>query len=114
MNAVAQLETPLEPEPLLEFLLAVERRYGRDRSQDPPKAPRTLDLDLLLVDDLVLRTEKLTLPHPGLAERRFVLAPLAEIAPNLRIPRPGATVQELLAALPEFGPNRRDAVRRIF
>jgi 2-amino-4-hydroxy-6-hydroxymethyldihydropteridine diphosphokinase len=114
VNAVAQLETPLEPEPLLEFLLAVERRYGRDRSLGPPKGPRALDLDLLLVDDVVLRTDNLTLPHPGLAERRFALAPLAEIAPELRVSGLGATVRELLAALPDEGPNGREAVRRIF
>jgi 2-amino-4-hydroxy-6-hydroxymethyldihydropteridine diphosphokinase len=113
VNAVAQLETDLEPEPLLAFLLALERRHGRDRILDPPKGPRTLDLDLLLVDELILRTEELTLPHPGLAERRFVLAPLAEIAPQLRIPGLGTTVREILAALPDEGPNRRDAVQRI-
>ena len=113
VNAAAQLETDLEPEPLLDFLLALERRHGRDRNLDPTKGPRTLDLDLLLVDDEVLRTQRLTLPHPGLTERRFVLAPLAEIAPALRIPGIGATVHEILAALPDEGPNRRDAVRRI-
>lgn len=113
VNAVAQLDTDLEPEPLLDFLLALERRYGRDRTLDPPKGPRALDLDLLLVDDLFMRTEKLTLPHPGLAERRFVLEPLAEIAPDLPIPGGAGTVRELLAALPDQGPNRRNAVRRI-
>lgn len=113
VNAVVQLETDLEPEPLLAFLLALERRYGRDRNLDPPRGPRTLDLDLLLVDELVQRTENLQLPHPGLAERRFVLAPLAEIAPELRIPGLGATVREILAALPDAGPNRREAVQRL-
>ena len=113
VNAVAQLETDLEPEPLLAFLLALERRHGRDRILDPPKGPRTLDLDLLLVDELVQRTENLQLPHPGLAERRFVLAPLAEIEPQLRIPGLGTTVHKILAALPDEGPNRRDAVQRI-
>ncbi len=103
----------MEPEPLLEFLLAMERRYGRDRSLDSSKGPRTLDLDLLLFDELVLQTEKLTLPHPGLTERRFVLAPLAEIAPELRVPELRAAVRELLSALPDKGSNRRAAVRRI-
>jgi 2-amino-4-hydroxy-6-hydroxymethyldihydropteridine diphosphokinase len=113
VNAVARLETNLEPEPLLDFLLALERRYGRDRNVDPPRGPRTLDLDLLLVDDLVVQTDTLILPHPRLAARRFVLEPLAEIAPDLRVPPTTATVRQLLAALPDEGANRRDAVQRI-
>jgi 2-amino-4-hydroxy-6-hydroxymethyldihydropteridine diphosphokinase len=111
MNAVVQLETDLEPEPLLDFLLAAERRYGRDRSVDIPKGPRTLDLDLLLVDGLVLHTPRLVLPHPALAKRRFVLQPLSEIAPHLRHPVLGATIAELVAALPDTGANRSEAVR---
>lgn len=111
INAVAQLETALEPEPLLDFLLALERRYGRDRTLDPPKGPRTLDLDLLLFDDRTLHTNKLTLPHPALSERRFVLAPLAEIAPELPIPGLAATVADRLASLPPQGPNRPEAVQ---
>lgn len=113
VNAVAELKTNLEPEPLLQFLLTLERRYGRDRTLDTPKGPRTLDLDLLLIDGLVLNTEELTLPHPGLASRRFVLAPLAEIAPGLPVPGLDATVGDLLARLPDAGPNRRSAVRRL-
>lgn len=113
LNAVAELETELEPEPLLDFLLGIERRYGRDRSLAEPNGPRTLDLDLLVVDALVLRTPRLTLPHPALAQRRFVLQPLAEIAPELRVPGTGRTAAELLESLPDAGPNRRDAVRRL-
>jgi 2-amino-4-hydroxy-6-hydroxymethyldihydropteridine diphosphokinase len=113
VNASVEIETEMEPEVLLEFLLTVERRYGRERSRDVPKGPRTLDLDLLLVDALVLSTPQLTLPHPALAERRFVLAPLAEIAPELRHPKLGKTMAELLAALPQEGENGPGAVKKL-
>jgi 2-amino-4-hydroxy-6-hydroxymethyldihydropteridine diphosphokinase len=114
VNAAVTLTTTLAPEALLDFLLSIERRYGRDRQNDPPRGPRTLDLDLLLFDDLVVHLSNLTLPHPGLAERRFVLAPLAEIAPDLRDPLLGRTVAELLANLPDTGANRIEAVRKIY
>ncbi len=114
VNAAVTLTTAFAPEMLLDFLLSIERRYGRDRQNDPPKGPRTLDLDLLLFDTLVVNVPNLTLPHPGLAERRFVLAPLAEIAPDLRHPVLGRTVVELLANLPDTGANRIEAVRKIY
>jgi len=99
-NAAALLETELEPVELMATLLAIERAMGRDRSAAvPAKGPRIIDLDLLLVDDVVLNTPELTLPHPAMAERRFVLAPLAEIAPGMVDPRTGCTVAEMLAQL---------------
>lgn len=110
VNAVAALRTADAPEDLLEKLLAIERDFGRDRRSTPPKGPRALDLDLLLVDDLIVNTPALSLPHPALAGRRFVLAPLAEIAPELRHPVLHATVRGLLAALPAAGANSVDAV----
>jgi len=113
VNAAVLLETALDPEGLLEFLLATERCYGRDRMREVPKGPRTLDLDLLMMDDLVLQTPLLTLPHPALAERRFALAPLAEIVPELRHPVLNKTMAELLAALPDAGANRVENVRKI-
>ncbi len=81
LNAVAALETALAPLDLLDALQAIEQAHGRERPYR--NAPRTLDLDLLLYGDLVLDTPRLTLPHPRLGERAFVLRPLLEIAPDL-------------------------------
>ena len=113
LNAVISLETELAPLILLREMLAIERALGRDRSQGLLKGPRTLDLDLLLVENCVVAEEELSLPHPAMAHRRFVLAPLAEIAPNLRHPEGEQTIAELLAQLPDQGENRLAAVRRL-
>ena len=83
INAVAQLETTLAPEALLDELLALEQRFGRIRGER--NGPRTLDLDLLLYDNLELELPRLTLPHPRLHLRAFVLLPLTEISPDLRL-----------------------------
>jgi 2-amino-4-hydroxy-6-hydroxymethyldihydropteridine diphosphokinase len=97
LNMVAALRAPLPPpEEVLRLLLDVERGAGRRRER--PLAPRTLDLDLLLYGDERLRTETLTLPHPRLHLRRFVLAPLSELAPRARHPVLLRTFAELLAA----------------
>jgi 2-amino-4-hydroxy-6-hydroxymethyldihydropteridine diphosphokinase len=101
INAAVLLETELAPHPLLDALLDIERSFGRDRAAGLPKGPRTLDLDLLMYGDLVLGDPALTLPHPAMHERRFVLAPLAEIAPEWRHPVLGETISELLADLPQ-------------
>ena len=99
LNAAALLETNLTPINLLHQLLAIEHTMGRDRSTAPPKGPRIIDLDLLLVEDLTVQTPELTLPHPALHERRFVLAPLAEIAPTLQHPTLHSSIADLLAHL---------------
>ena len=111
INAVAALQTSAAPEKLLEKMLALELSFGRDRQYGAPKGPRTLDLDLLLLDDLIVNTPTLTLPHPALAERRFVLAPLAEVAPELMHPALRRTIRDLLRDLPNTGTNSSDAVR---
>ena len=100
LNMVAELRAPLPPpEELLRLLLDIERSLGRRRER--PLAPRTLDLDLLLYGDELRATDALTLPHPRLHLRRFVLAPLAELIPDARHPARGETFAALLAATPE-------------
>lgn len=95
LNAAAHLRTRLAPHALLDALLAIEREAGRVRSVR--NAARSLDLDLLLYADLVLDDPGLTLPHPRLAERPFVLEPLAALAPALLHPTLGAPIRELAA-----------------
>jgi 2-amino-4-hydroxy-6-hydroxymethyldihydropteridine diphosphokinase len=113
LNAVIALDTQLEPIALLRGLLTIERKLGRDRTHGIPKGPRTLDLDLLLVGNQIIAEEVLTLPHPALTYRRFVLAPLAEIAPNLKHPQQNQTIAELLAQLPDEGENGIATVGRL-
>jgi 2-amino-4-hydroxy-6-hydroxymethyldihydropteridine diphosphokinase len=113
LNAVVAVMTDLEPLDLLRGMLAIEREFGRDRSNSALNGPRTLDLDLLVMGNCVLAGAELTLPHPALAQRRFVLTPLAEIAPLLRHPVMKQTMAELLDLLPDVGENRVSAVRRL-
>lgn len=98
LNGAVELETDLSPRALLEVLLELERSLGRDRSTGPPQGPRTLDLDLLLYGDQTIDEPGLTVPHPRLHERAFVLEPLAELDPALEVPGRGR-VQALLSEL---------------
>lgn len=100
VNAVAQVDTALQPKALLRALLDLEQLHGRRRSV--PNAPRTLDLDLLLYGDSVIADAELTLPHPRMHERAFVLAPLAEIAADEVVPGRGR-VAELLDRVDRTG-----------
>jgi len=101
-NAVASFDSDLAPRDLLGRLLAVEEALGRRRLEK--NGPRIIDLDWLVQGDLVVEEPPdLLVPHPRLAERRFVLAPLAEVAPGWRHPRLGLSAEELLAALPATG-----------
>lgn len=112
LNGAVTLRTTLLPTELMDELLTIERRFGRRRSAEPDVAAtsRTLDLDLLLMDDLVLDHDDLTLPHPRMADRDFVLGPLAQIAPDWRHPVLGERIAGLRAALD--GAGRDDTSHR--
>jgi 2-amino-4-hydroxy-6-hydroxymethyldihydropteridine diphosphokinase len=97
LNAAAVADTVLTPRALLDALLAIEQERGRERPY--ARSPRTLDLDLILLGDVVLEEPGLVVPHPRFRERRFVLEPLAAVAPELRDPVSGETVSALLSRL---------------
>jgi 2-amino-4-hydroxy-6-hydroxymethyldihydropteridine diphosphokinase len=103
INAAAELDTSLSPHDLLDALLAIEQQAGRVRAER--NGPRTLDLDVLHIDGVQLHDERLTLPHPRMAERAFVLLPLSDVAPALRLPGQGV-VAELLGRLDLAGCER--------
>jgi 2-amino-4-hydroxy-6-hydroxymethyldihydropteridine diphosphokinase len=107
LNCVVALETELSPQQLLARTLALEQAMGRQRTGT--RSPRLIDIDILLFGTAVVEMAELTIPHPAMAGRRFVLEPLAEIVPDLRHPRTNLTVAEMLRALPE----NQDAVRRL-
>ncbi len=105
LNSVVEAETSLMPLQLLHVLAGVERGLGRRRLT--PRGPRTLDLDILLYGSSVINTSELQVPHPGLPNRRFVLVPLAELAPELRHPVLHKPIAELLANTTDQGKIRR-------
>ncbi len=99
LNAAATIETTFPPRALLDQLLAIEQSRARNRAAEQRWGPRTLDLDLLLYDDIVLSEPGLELPHPRLHERAFVLQPLAQVWPDAVVPGLNKTVAQLLADL---------------
>lgn len=101
LNAVVGARTTWTPHDLLALLQGIEARLGRERSREERWGPRPIDLDLLMVGDLVVESQTLTLPHPEMTRRRFVLEPLAELAPQAVHPTTGQTVLALLEGLSE-------------
>lgn len=107
VNAVAEVQTQLLPGELLKALLTIEKAFGRVRKK--PNEPRTLDLDLIDYGGLVSDTEQLSLPHPRMHERAFVLRPLADVAPGWRHPDTGEAISDLLRNVGEAGIERLPA-----
>jgi 2-amino-4-hydroxy-6-hydroxymethyldihydropteridine diphosphokinase len=98
LNCVVKLDTEKMPKQLLAAILTIEKEMGRHRHQK--KGPRTIDIDILLFGNSVVETQGLTIPHPSMHERRFVLEPISEIAPDVRHPVLKKRMRELLEALP--------------
>jgi 2-amino-4-hydroxy-6-hydroxymethyldihydropteridine diphosphokinase len=101
-NCVVEIETEAPPGDLKRSLRGIEDRMGRERSDDR-YAPRIIDLDLLMYDDLTAQSEEMTLPHPDIGQRPYLAVALAELAPGLMIPGTKTTLQELAQRLPEKG-----------
>ena len=99
LNCAAKLDTEKMPKQLMASILEVEQQMGRRRRREQTKGPRTIDIDILFYGDVVMKTGDLEIPHARIAQRRFVLEPLAEIAPELRHPITHRTAREMLAAL---------------
>jgi 2-amino-4-hydroxy-6-hydroxymethyldihydropteridine diphosphokinase len=103
LNMAIRGNCAIEPQELLRRILALEAKMGRDRSRYVPKGPRIIDIDILLFGRRVIKEESLTIPHPRLKERQFVLIPLLELEPGLRDPQTGRPLAESLESLEDQG-----------
>ncbi len=110
LNAVVALQTDLDPHALLKELLGIEQQFGRDRSSGIRNGPRTLDLDILIFGDQRIAESRLEIPHPRMAEREFVMIPLAELASKNQPESRSSVVAELLRKFHERSPNTSHAV----
>jgi len=110
LNMAVELQTELMPRQLLAAVLKIEREMGRKRLQ--PKGPRLIDIDIVLFGNAVVRNVELAIPHPAMHERKFVLMPLAEIAPEARHPALRRSVRELLDELPKGPPVVRKMAKK--
>ena len=112
LNAAVLLDTSLAPLDLLHSLLAIETSLGRERSRVPAKGPRVIDLDVIRYNGFVIEGRELTVPHPAMRERAFVLEPLAEIAPDMIDPVTGITISKLLDHLRDRSIRLREQLER--
>ncbi|MEZ4847018.1 MAG: 2-amino-4-hydroxy-6-hydroxymethyldihydropteridine diphosphokinase [Bdellovibrionota bacterium] len=100
INAVVELDTAYEPEEVLDELLQIEEELGRNIEEKSKNMPREIDLDLIVYGNEIVKTDRLTIPHPRMTERQFVIAPLAELNPKWIHPETGESIQDLLKKFP--------------
>jgi len=101
-NLVVEAKGGLSPEELLDFISSIETKFGRDRTKERSKGPRSLDIDILLIGDRIFDSPRLVIPHPGMEERKFVLLPLVELNRDVQSPRTG---KAYLTSLADLGPQ---------